>query len=395
MLLDNIESESCPILYTQRSRLLDEELDEDKEVITSQSESGIQQENNIKISMLMSDGVECSTDVTYAQVNKITTTSTAMAAMATAMTAATATATALENKGYADVSADYHNSLDTKSIGHHVLAHTAQMRTSQINHQSSNQSNLTSSYSDIREPQGQLDKYESVSNRYGIETDEHLSQGQSPSFMSPDFDMNDTVTLRRQQLSRVAQWIQNNQVMDNATFNSSTEALSIDSGYKTKVTNSGNSALIDRDTTNSQRSVNNNISISNDAIMIMPIKSGNIFSCERDQQNQQGKVTLFDVKNISSTSALFRNQYAQSNLNNNVADDDDDRSSSSAQVDLAQMEYNVKQFLLKQNEWASSHQLADTNVTATNSLLNCLSDNDVSAASRATKRKTHRTETNL
>uniref|UniRef100_A0A182SB59 Uncharacterized protein n=1 Tax=Anopheles maculatus TaxID=74869 RepID=A0A182SB59_9DIPT len=35
------------------------------------------------------------------------------------------------------------------------------------------------------------------------------------------------------------------------------------------------------------------------------------------------------------------------------ADHDDDDDSSS--VDLAQMEYNVKQFLLKQNEWSTVH----------------------------------------
>lgn len=348
ILLDNIESESCPILYTQRCRFLDEELNEDKDIITSQSESGIQQEKQLKISMLMSDGVECKADVAYAQIHKPTT-----------------------SKSFMDTALC--NNVDMEL---QTNVHVAQMRPNQIQIRSGC-TDFTSSYTDIRDTQNPYNKYdlglESVSNRCGDQTD--LSQCQSPNFMATDIEINDNATFRRQQLTRVAQWIQNNQVMDNGALNSSTEALSIDSGYKTKLTNSGNSAIIDRETS-SQKSANNNIT-TEDSINF----SSNI-------HQDQTEVSLISDDQLKLDS---RNYCAQSNMNNNVLVDDTDKALAQ---DLAQMEYNVKQFLLKQNEWAN-HRCLNQNITTANSLM---TDTDLSPATTTTttrNRKTHRTETNL
>lgn len=62
MLIDNIESDSTPVIYTRRSRFLDEELDENKDIITTNStvngcgSAAADQRTYHKISMLMSDG---------------------------------------------------------------------------------------------------------------------------------------------------------------------------------------------------------------------------------------------------------------------------------------------------------------------------------------------------
>lgn len=72
VLIDNIESDSTPVIYTRRSRFLDEELDETKDIITTTSNGGSgggvggggggaitaeQTRSYHKISMLMTDGV--------------------------------------------------------------------------------------------------------------------------------------------------------------------------------------------------------------------------------------------------------------------------------------------------------------------------------------------------
>lgn len=64
VLIDNIESDSTPVIYTRRSRFLDEELDETKDIITTTTtaspypnDNNAEQRTYHKISMLMSDGV--------------------------------------------------------------------------------------------------------------------------------------------------------------------------------------------------------------------------------------------------------------------------------------------------------------------------------------------------
>lgn len=68
MLIDNIESDSTPVIYTRRSRFLDEELDENKDIITTNpypaamNGGSTEQRTYHKISMLMSDGATLPTD---------------------------------------------------------------------------------------------------------------------------------------------------------------------------------------------------------------------------------------------------------------------------------------------------------------------------------------------
>lgn len=65
VLIDNIESDSTPVIYTRRSRFLDEELDETKDIITTTTSpyssvnggTTAEQRTYHKISMLMTDGV--------------------------------------------------------------------------------------------------------------------------------------------------------------------------------------------------------------------------------------------------------------------------------------------------------------------------------------------------
>lgn len=366
ILLDNIESESSPVIYTQRNRLLDEELDGDKGILASQSENDVRPDKNMKISMLMSDGIECDADVLYAQVQK---------------------GPDISNAGISSIYTDIPNNRLVSKASMTMISNAITLA-SQMSKNRPTSMISTGSYANTRgEDEGgtnQCDKYDIDLNLCGGNGDS--THCRSPCIMSTD--INDTATFRRHQLTRVAQWIENNQVIDNAAgFSSSTEALSIDSGYKTKLTNSGNSAYIYRKT-NSQKSLNNNVMAN----------------------NSEQEETIFDITNINLYGS--RSNYAPSYINNNdsvnidvdnvVADDDnydeeDDGAKcpdSDANADLAQMEYNVKQFLLKQNEWAH-HRFSATERPHSVNGSGDESLHDVASTTQLTTLKNHRTETNL
>lgn len=311
ILLDNIESnESNPVVYTRRSRFLDEELDETKDVITTHEFSSPteidEKSTQQKISMLMSDGVK--TD-TMKPINVIEPNS-------------------VEKINCNGIIVD-----DAKSIRSPTKANGID--------RSIESNDVTTTKATQMYLRGSQENVE-------------LQQ------------QDECAILRRQQLSRVAEWVQNNsQIESIAEFGDANDILSSPSpDYKYNLNHVGDDfggCLVDRThkslTTISQ--INNN--------MLSNGESGE----------------SLDAENV-------RNYFAHSNSQLNSINNN--------HVDLAQMEYNVKQFLLKQNEWSgtgtpSRYQSSSNGVTggrSTDSLSQPSTSND-----RMINRTPHRTETNL
>lgn len=128
-------------------------------------------------------------------------------------------------------------------------------------------------------------------------------------------DVHDNIMLRRQQLTRVAEWVQNS---SNIPLPNSPEQKSNDM-----------ETLNDSDKQIKALDYENNNSVENKQIFA-PLNN----------QNQ-----------VYKESIPLCEQNAQSSLSETLTDED-------GKIDLAQMEYNVKKFLLKQNEWSIDRPLS-------------------------------------
>lgn len=296
VLLDNIESESKPVIYTRRSRFLDEELDEHKDVVTTQSHKYLitdaaTDRRPLKISMLMSDGVKNANSNSTNDSN--------------------APCDESEKVCFENYTNSACNGIDQKP------------------------SNISAA-NEFR--------HENVYLRDEIVA---LSSAQK---MIDDADIqnhDETTILRRQQLSRVAEWVQNNSTLEEhaAEYGDSADALSTPTDYKLNIgcmSNGIGGCPIDRElkTLESINRINNN----------------NINKRQTDRLSS-------DSVGPTNANEISRNDFAQqtvvmNNLNNNSDSNNQlnsvTLSSVETTVDLAQMEYNVKQFLLKQNEWSTT-----------------------------------------
>lgn len=307
ILLDNIESsESKPVIYTRRSRFMDEELDEHKDIVTTQvshkylSNDVAVDRRPQKISMLMTDGVNNTNSTSTIDSN--------------------APRNENEKICFESYANDVCNGIDRKP------------------------SNLNLCNEFQRENLYLCDEMAAViaAHKMVDETDvQHHDE---------------TTMLRRQQLSRVAEWVQNNSTLEEhvADYADSTDALSTPSNYKINISRTNNgigSCSIDREL-KSLASINR---INNNSNNVMPTLNANQKRIDRLSIGSAGSVNANEIG---------RNDFAQqtvalNNLNNNSNSNNHLNSPSSttvaaASVDLAQMEYNVKQFLLKQNEWSTT-----------------------------------------
>lgn len=295
VLLDNIESESKPVIYTRRSRFLDEELDEHKDIVTTQSHNYLLSNDvtvdrrPLKISMLMSDGVKNTNSNSTNDSN--------------------APGNENEKVCFENYPTSVCNGVDRKP------------------------SNLSPANDFCHEKVYLRD--EMASQKMIDETDIQ--------------NHDETTMLRRQQLSRVAEWVQNNSTLEEhvTEYGDSTDALSTPTDYKINISRMNNgisSCSIDRElkTLASINRINNNSS----------------------NKKQIDRLSIGSVGSMNANE-ISRNDFAQqtvamnnNNLNNNSDSDNQLNSmtvtSEEATVDLAQMEYNVKQFLLKQNEWSTT-----------------------------------------
>lgn len=131
--------------------------------------------------------------------------------------------------------------------------------------------------------------------------------------ISIDHDVHNNILLRRQQLTRVAEWVQNS---SNIPLPNSPEQKP--------------GVLSDSQQINSNMDVANNNSLA----------SNQNYASMNSQAFQESAPY---VENNAQTEKLNVDDSSLSNRSDDLCDDKND---------LAQMEYNVKKFLLKQNEWS-------------------------------------------
>lgn len=143
--------------------------------------------------------------------------------------------------------------------------------------------------------------------------------------------VHDNIMLRRQQLNRVAEWVQNS---SNIPLPNSPEQKSNDSE---KLNDSSQIKALDYE---------NNNSVANKQIyapLNNQVYKESIPLCEQNAQNCVSE-TLNDKD--STAEGVDIKQGSSSHR------------SEDGKIDLAQMEYNVKKFLLKQNEWSMNRPLS-------------------------------------
>lgn len=364
--MDNIESsELSPVVYTRRTRFLDEELDETKDIITSTGSS-----QSIDFTAIIPPTV------------------------------------------IANNKTDYEKSVGCKAHGSSIESAADGSGKPPPSHPAPVLQQLIGT-SVTAAPQHTFEKLEiddhtTMSSR---NANNNKSCTQSSS-ISSEPDIQESTLLRRQQLTRVAEWVQNNHldnivgpISSQSASSSVIDAGSIDSGYKTKINNNNRVPVV-----------------SNDLIMLTTVPSVN--TRRSHPPNRHIIVSSSSLSDDNKLATDANAEFAQNNINNNFVVDrrlldaisngnsrtcaEDRPAAATPQIDFAQMEYNVKQFLLKQNEWsihsnskgdADSCTLIAPNttptddssitVTTTKSKINVAND-DQNAAKRP-----HRTETNL
>lgn len=154
--------------------------------------------------------------------------------------------------------------------------------------------------------------------------------------VSSENEFHDNIILRRQQLTRVAEWVQNS---SNIPLPNSPEQKTIEILNDSNIVNKQIS--LDVENNNSLIAMQNYASMNNQVYKdVNPL-------CEINAQN--GVSEKLNVDNSSVLSST-KSDYAVGE-NVSCARNDD-------KIDLAQMEYNVKKFLLKQNEWSMNRSLS-------------------------------------
>lgn len=281
-----------------------------------------------------------------------------------------------------------------------------------------------------------------VNKLEGLDLNSKKSCTQSSS-ISSEIDIQESVMLRRQQLSRVAEWVQNNSKIGNTENMSNTESdsenlaiasaasLTLVDNINNNASSNGISTLDPKGNCNETKPVASDIKISrssSNSAMAQQILSDNLLSNSNTlnnnhiisgnnnnmtpnsfaQANSTNPVHLRGYTHANLKAAIMSNA-AQLNYNNkihgtyhgnvsnrtmygsggfprgskaslqeysrqvddskvlleqptrqNLECDLDDSNS----VDIAQMEYNVKQFLLKQNEWSSLSRRMSSSTTS-------------------------------
>lgn len=174
-----------------------------------------------------------------------------------------------------------------------------------------------------------------------INSSKNAKTSTQTSSISSDVDLQESALLRRQQLTRCVEWVQNSGVVgtesgssiEKLSKSSSMEALSVDSGYKTKT------GIL----------VSENLVLNN-------AQNCNLFKVAAlSDESNFAQINLNNVNNNLLCNASSGNTANNNHLTKEqkqYLNENGELSCSSSHADIAQMEYNVKQFLLKQNEWA-------------------------------------------
>lgn len=187
----------------------------------------------------------------------------------------------------------------------------------------------------------QLDKTGHMSDTTPSNRTANKSGTQSSSVSTSEPDIQESAILRRQQLNRVAEWVQNNHLdgvqVDGERKSDGDSVASLDSGYKTKV--------------------NNNLSQCDEDVGESPTQPQKVRVSSTCDDNKLSPNDF--AQNLSNNNHLISSRNGQRLLTSDSSgacstDTKADVSTAAppTQIDFAQMEYNVKQFLLKQNEWS-------------------------------------------
>lgn len=284
ILLDNVDETTTPVVYTKRTRFLDEELTDTRDVITTTTGAPTTTPSRIcdtKISMVMSD----------------------------------------VNPG--DNKTDSEKYREVHSKDNSIVVNIPAISQNFLNEINSSKNAKTSTQT---------------------------------SSISSDVDLQESALLRRQQLTRCVEWVQNSSQqiggivgtgessIEKLSKNSSMEALSVDSGYKTKTGILVSENLIINNAQNLNNTKNCNLNL---------FKVTDKLSDETNfAQINLNNVNNNLLSNESSSNSITHNNNLTKEQKQYLNENGELSCSSSSHVDIAQMEYNVKQFLLKQNEWA-------------------------------------------
>lgn len=189
--------------------------------------------------------------------------------------------------------------------------------------------------------------------------------------VSSENDVLDNILLRRQQLNRVAEWVQNSSNIP--LPNSPEQKLG------------GDNALCEL---NKQMKMNisldyeNNNAVAGQSIyapLTNQVYKDSIPLCDRSAQNE--KLNVDDSSVLSSSQQITCPAGLNSSSNRSECESNDEK------LDLAQMEYNVKKFLLKQNEWSMPRRMSEDSYSKSN--------HESSEESIFIRSPYQRTETNL
>ncbi|XP_036670927.3 ras guanine nucleotide exchange factor B isoform X2 [Drosophila suzukii] len=260
----------------------------------------------------------------------------------------------------------------------------------------------------VLEPQVEIPEVEPVETKPGetapnpgVNSPKHSANSSS---ISDVIDYQESVLLRRQQLSRVAEWVQHNtqqleqrnlqQAPPTSDSNSGTERqssystldrmdsisiekLSMDSGYKTtpqQLTN-GYPEKSTEDSLSPKTDITSNSLTENPTGTEVPVKKTEMCTTYYRRTTRSGLPVAYTTVSGAPADATTAGGESTSSgsealicpeqptcdiLNYKYYPNDTDKTRSvqaelhttTQNVDIAQMEYNVKQFLLKQNEWS-------------------------------------------
>ncbi|KAL5293287.1 TJAP1 family protein [Megaselia abdita] len=331
ILLDNMESNTpTPIMYTRRERFLDEELDDNKDIITSSS--------TIKFSPILPtcnilDSISVKDDDTHCIKNID------------------------ENM----------SKTDSEKLREIAAADKQQQQQLQQNQQPQLQSlecdrKLTNSFLEQQyknfvtsEQHQQLLK---ASFNYDIlNFNESLCKNSmnsksctQSSSTSEAIDFEETALLRRQQLNRVAEWVENNSKIEEREQNLKNLTLGLQDVNA-----------------NNQQTLNGIIS----GHIKQTLPNGvRLLSSNFKRTPYHHNKSSTEPNYITSDISIAQNNVILKDLPSEYVNGEEMKKheiiSEKEDIDLAQMEYNVKQFLLKQNEWSirSSSNFLSSGATA-------------------------------
>ena len=357
ILLDNAQGEVRPVIYTRRTRLLDEELDDEKDITTGNIPIN---SASSQLSILMSSNSNQSNvggDAPPISLNKT------------------------DSEKFSEIK----DSIILNNNNNNNLINT------------DNKLIINKRYDNVM-PGGVGGINVSGVGGGGVGVgDLSKNSGTQSSSISSEIDHAESVMLRRQQLTRVAEWVQN-----------SSKLVTTTDIVKPNETNILDSSCLIGDTKVND-SINNN-------------KNNNINQVDSNAINaqlitNQGCASMMykqNINNINNNSnnnnTLISQDFAQVNNLVDIGDDDDmvplhddlnnnQQGMNGEKLDLAQMEYNVKQFLLKQNEWSINKQPNTSNPSSKQSMSSSITSEQMKMIMSSNEnvfiKQPQRTETNL